>query len=108
MLASTHFYLIPFLSQEATSANTHVSFMAELLSRIRSLTSKITQVCQDICGIKLRWLLVTQSKREPDDITANTLTNQNDCKDTWIQTEASLGLWTYMEVVLRMETTTLT
>ena len=42
---------------------------------------KITQVCHDICDIKLRQLLITQSKEEPNVITNIILTNQSDCKD---------------------------
>ena len=53
------------------------------VSQIRILTSKITQVCQDIHDIKLRWLLITQSDKEPNDITNNILTNWSDRKDTW-------------------------
>ena len=53
------------------------------MSRIQTLTSKITQVCQDICDIKLRQLLITWSDKEPDVITNNILTNQSDRKDTW-------------------------
>ena len=53
------------------------------MSQIQVLTSKITQVCQDIHDIKLRQLLVTQSDREPNVITNNILTNHNDHKDTW-------------------------
>ena len=52
------------------------------LSRIRTLTSKITQVCQDIRDIKLRRLLITQSDGEPIVITNSILTNQNDRKNT--------------------------
>ena len=52
------------------------------VSRIRVLTSKITQVCQDICDIKLRRLLITQSDEEPIIITNSILTNQNDRKNT--------------------------
>ena len=52
------------------------------MSQIRILTSKITQICQDICDIKLRRLLITRSEEEPIVITNNILTNQNDCKDT--------------------------
>ena len=48
-----------------------------------NFTSKITQVCQDICDIKLRQLLVTQSDKKTIDITSNILTNQSDCKDIW-------------------------
>ena len=55
----------------------------DLLSRIQNLTSKINQVCQDICDIKLRRLLVTCSDMKPDDITNHFLTNRNDHKDTW-------------------------
>src|ERR1700743_2035776 len=55
----------------------------ERVSRIRILTSKITQVCQDIRDIKLRRLLITRSDNEPNDITDSILTNQNDCKNTW-------------------------
>ena len=53
-----------------------------LLSQIRILTSKITQVCQDIRDIKLRRLLITQSDNEPNDITKCILTNQSDRKNT--------------------------
>ena len=53
-----------------------------ILSRIQTLTSKITQVCQDICDIKLRRLLITRSEEEPIVITNNILTNWNDHKDT--------------------------
>ena len=53
------------------------------VSRIRILTSKITQVCQDIHDIKLRRLLITQSDKEPNDITNRILTNQSDRKNTW-------------------------
>ena len=52
------------------------------LSQIQILTSKITQVCQDIRDIKLRRLLITRSVNEPNDITNCILTNQNDCKNT--------------------------
>ena len=52
------------------------------MSRIQTLTSKITKVCQDIHDIKLRRLLIMRSDEEPDVITNNILTNQNDCKDT--------------------------
>ena len=52
------------------------------MSRIRILTSKITQVCQDIRDIKLRRLLITRSDEEPNDITNHILTNQNDRKNT--------------------------
>ena len=52
------------------------------LSRIQILTSKITQICQDIRDIKLRRLLITQSDHEPNDITNRILTNQNDRKNT--------------------------
>ena len=52
------------------------------LSRIRILTSKITQVCQDICDIKLRQLLITRTDKEATDISNSILTNQNDCKNT--------------------------
>ena len=53
------------------------------LSRIRILTSKITQVCQDIHDIKLRRLLITQLDKEPNVITNGILTNQSDRKNTW-------------------------
>ena len=53
------------------------------MSRIQILTSKITQVCRDICDIKLRRLLITQSDEEPNDITNRILTNQSDHKNTW-------------------------
>ena len=52
------------------------------MSQIHILTSKITQICQDIHDIKLRSLLITQSEEEPDSITNNILTNRNDHKDT--------------------------
>ena len=52
------------------------------LSQIHTLTSKITQVCQDICDIKLRRILITCSYKEPNTITTSILTNQNDRKDT--------------------------
>ena len=54
-----------------------------LVSQIRILTSKITQVCQDIHDIKLRRLLITCSDEEPNGITNNILTNRSDHKDTW-------------------------
>ena len=57
-------------------------FEGSRLSRIWILTSKITQVCQDIRDIKLRRLLITRSDNEPNDITNCILTNQNDCKNT--------------------------
>ena len=53
------------------------------MSRIQILTSKITQVCQDIRDIKLRRLLITRSDEEPIVITDRILTNQNDHKNTW-------------------------
>ena len=53
------------------------------VSRIRILTSKITQVCQDIRDIKFRRLLITQLDQEPNDITRHILTNQSDHKNTW-------------------------
>ena len=53
------------------------------LSRIRILTSKITQVCQDIRDIKLRRLLITRSDEKPIVITKHILTNQSDRKNTW-------------------------
>ena len=52
------------------------------MSQIHNLTSKITQVCQEICDIKLRHILITCSNEEPDNITTKILTNQNDHKDT--------------------------
>ena len=52
------------------------------MSRIQILTSKITQVCQDIRDIKLRRFLITRSDEEPNVITRSILTNQNDCKNT--------------------------
>ena len=52
------------------------------LSQIQLLTSKITQVCQDIRDIKLRRLLITRSDEEPIVITSSILTNQNDRKNT--------------------------
>ena len=45
-------------------------------------TLKITQVCQDICDIKLKQLLITQSDGEPNGITRRILISQSDCKDT--------------------------
>ena len=54
----------------------------KLVSRIRILTSKITQVCQDIRDIKLRQLLITQLDKEPNDISSSILTNQSDHKNT--------------------------
>ena len=53
------------------------------MSQIRVLTSKITQICQDIRDIKLRRLLITQLDNEPNDITKRILTNQSDYKNTW-------------------------
>ena len=53
------------------------------MSRTQILTSKITQVCQDIHDIKLRQLLITQLDKEPNDITSRILTNQSDRKNTW-------------------------
>ena len=53
------------------------------LSRIQTLTSKITQVCQDIRDIKLRRLLITQVDKESNVITKHILTNQSDRKNTW-------------------------
>ena len=53
------------------------------LSWIQILTAKITQVCRDICDIKLRCLLVARSDKEPDNITRKILTNQSDHEDTW-------------------------
>ena len=53
------------------------------MSQIQILTSKITQVCQDIRDIKLRRLLIAQLDKEPNDITNRILTNQSDCKNTW-------------------------
>ena len=56
--------------------------MLHLLSRIRELTLKITQICQDIRDIKLRRLLITRSDNEPNDITSRILSNRNDYKNT--------------------------
>ena len=56
--------------------------IGSFVSRIRILTSKITQVCQEIRDIKLRRLLITRSDNEPNDITNHILTNQNDRKNT--------------------------
>ena len=53
------------------------------MSQIQILTSKITQVCQDIRDIKLRRLLITQLDKEPNDISNCILTSQSDCKNTW-------------------------
>ena len=50
--------------------------------QIQKLTSKITQVCQDIHNIKLTQLLITQLEHQNNDITNDILTNQNDHKDT--------------------------
>ena len=61
------------------------------MSQIQILTSKITQVCQDICDIKLRRLLVTCSDKEPDVITNNILSNQSNCKDTWDSNKSRPG-----------------
>ena len=52
------------------------------LSQIQILTSKITQVCQNIRDIKLRQFLITRSDNKPNDITNHILTNQNDRKNT--------------------------
>ena len=52
------------------------------VSWIQILTSKITQICQDIHDIKLRRLLITQSDEEPIVITNSILTNQSDHKNT--------------------------
>ena len=78
------------------------------MSRIRILTSKITQVCQDIHDIKLRRLLLTRSDNEPNDITNPILTNQMIVRILWVQAEADLTLQTLMKIVLRVVTTTLT
>ena len=59
-----------------------VAVMDEVVSRIRELTSKITQVCQDIRDIKLRRPLITRSDDKPNDIIDGILTNQSDCKNT--------------------------
>ena len=53
------------------------------VSRIQNLTSKITQVCQDICDMKLRRLLITRSDKESDNITSSILINRNNHKDIW-------------------------
>ena len=63
------------------------------LSRISIVTSKITQVCQDICDIKLRQLVITQSDKKTNDITSNILTNQSDCKDIWDSNKRRSGTW---------------
>ena len=63
-----------------------------VLSRIRILTSKITQVCQDIRDIKLRRLLVTHSDEEPNDITNRIQTNRNDRKNTRGSSRSTLDL----------------
>ena len=52
------------------------------LSQTQIFTSKITQVCQDICDMKLRCLLITQSDKQMDDTTTSILTNQSDHKNT--------------------------
>ena len=59
----------------------HKSIITQIMSRIQILTSKITQVCQDICDIKLRRLLITRSDDKPNDITKHILTNRNDRKN---------------------------
>ena len=59
-----------------------VKGFSQVVSQIQILTSKITQVCQDIHDIKLRRLLITRSDNEPNDITNRILTNQNDRKNT--------------------------
>ena len=69
-------------TNKAEKASEKISEMVEL-SQIRILTSKITQVCQDIHDIKLRRLLITQLDKKPNDITNRILTNQSDCKNTW-------------------------
>ena len=58
-------------------------YIHSIVSRIQILTSKITQVCQDIRDIKLRRLLIMQSNSEPNHITNCILTNQSDRKNTW-------------------------
>ena len=62
------------------------------MSQIRILTSKITQVCQDIRDIKLRRLLITRSDNKPNDITNRILTNQNDCKNILGSSRSRPGL----------------
>ena len=68
---------------EKTSTNIAIQNYTNtgLVSRIQILTSKITQVCQDIRDMKPRRLLVTRSDDKSNDITNNILTNQNDCKN---------------------------
>ena len=61
------------------------------LSQIQILTSKITQVCQDIHDIKLRRLLITQPDQQPNVITNCILTNHNDYKDTQGSSRSKLG-----------------
>ena len=61
----------------------YITFLSLFVSRIQILTSKITQVCQDICDIKLRRPLITQLDKEPNVITNCILTNQSDRKNTW-------------------------
>ena len=81
---------MPFLSQAFLAVDTkRVRASAHLLSmcfslcmsQIWILTSKITQVCQDIRDIKLRQLLITWSDNTPNVITNHILTNQNDHKN---------------------------
>ena len=82
------YWIGPFLSlgicQISVTVFYHMILLyyALSLSRIQTLTSKITQICQDIRDIKLRQLLITRSEEEPIVITNNILTNQNDHKDT--------------------------
>ena len=71
------------MGKEGLTTNSKSAWKRGQLSRIRILTSKITQVCQDICDIKLRRLLITRSDNEPNDITERILTNQSDHKNTW-------------------------
>ena len=56
-------------------ASVQDSFNTADVSQIQNLTSNISQVCQDVHDIKLRWLLVTQSECQNDDITTDIQTN---------------------------------
>ena len=81
---------------------------AEEVSQIRILTSKITQVCQDICDIKLRRLLITQLNKELDVITNGILIIKVIVRILGVQAEADLTLRTLMKIVLRVIMTTFT
>ena len=74
---------MPMLNSRTFQSASGVNTITRPVSRIQILTSKITQVCQDIHDIKLRRLLITQVDKEPNDITNSILTNQSDHKNTW-------------------------